>query len=132
MSVGAGNEIRTHDRNLGNIRLAHDTSREIQQHQPQRVPWRCVPSPGVPWKVEGWVEGLASVGMPSWVAASARGLTLAVLLAPALCWLVDWMNTLEIVFIVLFVALTVIVGTGASIVRCVGVDPMEAMVPSTR
>jgi hypothetical protein len=42
------------------------------------------------------------------------------------------MNTLEIVFIVLFVTLMVIVGTEASIVRCVGVDPMEAMAPSTR
>ncbi len=42
------------------------------------------------------------------------------------------MNTLEIVFIVLFVTLMVIVGTGANIVRYVGDDPMEAMVPSTR
>jgi hypothetical protein len=50
---GAGNEIRTHDFNLGNIRLAHDTIREIQQHQRHSVPWRCVPSRGVPWKVEG-------------------------------------------------------------------------------
>jgi hypothetical protein len=55
---GAGNEIRTHDFNLGNIRLAPNTIREIQQYQPQRVPWRCVPSRGVPWKVEGWVEDL--------------------------------------------------------------------------
>ncbi len=54
---GAGNEIRTHDFNLGNIRLAPNTIREIQQHQPHSVPWRCVPSRGVPWKVEGWVEG---------------------------------------------------------------------------
>jgi len=128
----AGEAEYAHDFDLGNTRSPLNMIREIQQHQPQRVPWRCVPSPGVPWKVEGWVEGLASVGMPSWVAASARGLTLAVLLAPALCWLVDWMNTLEIVFIVLFVTLMVIVGTGASIVRCVGVDPMEAMAPSTR
>jgi hypothetical protein len=50
---GAGNEIRTHDFNLGNIRLAPNTIREIQQHQPHSVPWRCVPSRGVPWKVEG-------------------------------------------------------------------------------
>ena len=50
---GAGNEIRTHDFNLGNIPLASNTIREIQQHQPPRVPWRCVPSPGVPWQVEG-------------------------------------------------------------------------------
>ena len=53
---GAGNEIRTHDFNLGNIRLAPNTIREIQQYQLQRVLWRCVPSRGVPWKVEGWVE----------------------------------------------------------------------------
>jgi hypothetical protein len=50
---GAGNEIRTHDFNLGNILLAQKTIREMQQHQPHRVPWRCVPSRGVPWKVEG-------------------------------------------------------------------------------
>jgi len=55
---GAGNEIRTHDFNLGNIRLALNTIREIQQHQPHSVPWRCVPSRGVPWKVEGSVEDL--------------------------------------------------------------------------
>ena len=47
----------THDFNLGNIPLAQNTIREIQQHQPHSVPWRCVPSRGVPWKVEGWVEG---------------------------------------------------------------------------
>jgi hypothetical protein len=52
---GAGNEIRTHDFNLGNIRLAPNTIPEIQQHQPHRVPWRCVPSRGVPWKV-GWKD----------------------------------------------------------------------------
>ena len=56
-AFGAGNEIRTHDFNLGNIRLAPNTIREIQQHQPQSVPWRCVPSRGVLWKVEGRVEG---------------------------------------------------------------------------
>ena len=55
----AGEAEYTHDFNLGNIRLAHDTIREVQQHQPQRVPWRCVPSPGVLPKVEGWVEDLA-------------------------------------------------------------------------
>jgi hypothetical protein len=52
-NFGAGNEIRTHDFNLGNIFLAPNTIREIQQHQPYSVPWRCVPSRGVPWKVEG-------------------------------------------------------------------------------
>ena len=55
----AGEAEYTHDFNLGNIRLAHDTIREIQQHQPQRVPWRCVPSRGVPCKAEGWVEDLS-------------------------------------------------------------------------
>jgi len=54
----AGNEIRTHDFNLGNIRLASNTIRETQQHQRQSVPWRCVPSRGVPCKVEGWGEDL--------------------------------------------------------------------------
>jgi hypothetical protein len=48
-AFGAGNEIRTHDFNLGNVRLAHDTIRETQQDQPHSVPWRCVPSRGVPW-----------------------------------------------------------------------------------
>ena len=37
-----------------------------------------------------------------------------------LCRLADWMTALEIVFVVLVVALMVIVGTGASILRCVG------------
>ena len=50
-SDGAGNEIRTHDFNLGNISLAPNTIREIQEHQAHRVPWRCVPSRGK-WKVE--------------------------------------------------------------------------------
>jgi len=51
--TGRGDWIRTHDFNLGNIRLAPNTIREIQQHQPHRVPWRCLPSRGVLWKVEG-------------------------------------------------------------------------------
>ena len=55
---GAGDGFRTHDFNLGNILLAQNTIREIQQHQPHRVPWRCVPSRGVLRKVEGWVEDL--------------------------------------------------------------------------
>ena len=37
-----------------------------------------------------------------------------------LCRLGDWMTTLEIVLVVLLVALMVVVGTGASILRCVG------------
>ena len=64
---GAGNEIRTHDFNLGNIRLALNTIPEIQQHQPRRVPWGCVPSRGVPCKVEGWVEGRWSHRTPFFV-----------------------------------------------------------------
>ena len=54
------------DFNLGNILLAPNTIREIQQHQPHSVPWRCVPSRGVPCNVEGWVEDPASF---RWVAA---------------------------------------------------------------
>ncbi|MGB8331948.1 MAG: hypothetical protein WCE62_17615, partial [Polyangiales bacterium] len=57
IATGAGNEIRAPDFNLGNASLASNTIREIQRHQPHRVPWRCAPSRGVPWKVEGWVEG---------------------------------------------------------------------------
>lgn len=30
----------TQDFKLGDIHLAHDTLREIQQHQPHGVPWR--------------------------------------------------------------------------------------------
>ena len=51
---GAGNEIRTHDFNLGNTLLAPNTIREVQQHQPHSVPCaacRPVVSPGK-WKVE--------------------------------------------------------------------------------
>jgi len=50
---GAGNGIRTHDFNLGNPFGALNTIREIQRHQPHRVPGRCVPSRGVLWNVEG-------------------------------------------------------------------------------
>ena len=62
----AGEAEYTHDFNLGKPSLASNTIREIQQHQPQRVPWRCVPSRGVPWKVEGWVEdeGNVTAGEP--------------------------------------------------------------------
>ena len=43
----------THNFNLGKTSLASNTNRGIQQHQPHRVPWRCVRSRGVPLKVEG-------------------------------------------------------------------------------
>jgi hypothetical protein len=56
-TVRVGEAEYTRDFNLGNASLASNTIREIQQHQPQHVPWRCVPCRGVPCKVEGWVEG---------------------------------------------------------------------------
>ena len=43
----------THDFNLGNILLAHDTIQEIQQHQPHSVPWRGLPSRGSAADVAG-------------------------------------------------------------------------------
>jgi hypothetical protein len=54
----------------------------------------------------------------------SRGVACLPVVSPAM-WKVEWNR-------VLFVTLMVIVGTGANIVRYVGDDPMEAMVPSTR
>ena len=60
---GAGNEIRTHDFNLGNPCRGLNTIREIQQHQPQvsrGVACRPDMSRGVPRKVEDLVEDLGA------------------------------------------------------------------------
>jgi len=52
--IGAGPAGLLAARSLKHARIPYE---QFQQHQPHRVPWRCVPSRGVPSKVEGWVEG---------------------------------------------------------------------------